>query len=336
MPLLLWQDGCRLDDLAHYFETLVEFSHVLSEVGLGNIGEEEWAPLAHRFIGPLSARGLFQTPSSAAVGAVRCILDALGNLGLIHYHFTSGPASRDHDNPDLNALLDNAGHTLRQLGIQEHLFLEPARADYQFIMERRDSTGALTDPSFFSRPLWPRTGAHLKHVGVPTAFTLVIQDPWVQSLHNVGLSDFAASYLDLMEGMKLDQKRTAEPGSVTTGSVTIKLGQGAVFNGPLAIGHNINASLQTASDAQTQDLRDSLNTLVRQVSSLLSQIDSTQQDDVSSQLQAFVSEATSDSPNKWTLKASSAGLLAAAKEIGPVTESITTAVDKVMSLLGLK
>ena len=334
MPLLVWKKDSRLHDVAQYFESLIEFSYVLRDAGLGNLGEGKWAPLARNFVGRLKARGLFRNGSSAVAAAVPYVVDALGALGTIQYSFRPELSSYYRENPDVDALLGHAGYAMGQLGLGEKLIFEPAAADHEFIMARRSEVGALVDPSFFAEPLWPRSGAHLKHIGVPFAFTVAVQDPWLESLRGAGLDGLVRSYLDLMEGMHVKQE-DSNPRSVTPGSVTITLGKGAVFNGPVAIGQNITASLQIASEAQNDQLRESLDLLVRQMGDILSNMKSeSQQDEVSNQLQAFVSEATKENPNKWTLSASAAAFLAVTKQIGPVTESITNAVDKVLSYLG--
>ena len=333
LPLLKPVDDCRIEDLLQYFENLLGFSHVLSDVSLGNLSATERRSFAHQYSERLSARGLFQSSRSSTADAIHCIIDALGELGTIRYQFTSSPTPLQRNNPDVAAVLNGVGHSLKQIGLQENLLLEPVGADYQYIMEQRASTGIFVSPSFFARPLWFLANRNLKNTGVPTRFLIDVQEPWLDFLDNSGLQSVANGYLNLIEGVQLNQSKKAESGSVTTGSISINLGEGSTFNGPLSIGHSIEASLQSVSDAKTEDLRESLDILVRQVNDLLAELETHKQEDVSSQLQAFVREATNEKPNKRTLMTGAASLLTAAKDFGPIAKSIGEVVDKIMTLL---
>jgi hypothetical protein len=97
--------------------------------------------------------------------------------------------------------------------------------------------------------------------------------------------------------------------------------------------NNTIKMMPIATTAESE-LRAKLEATVTQVSKLIELMnDDMHKNDVSTQLKAFVNEATKQEPGKWALDISSQGLLEAAKTVASLTAPITTAVEAVLALL---
>lgn len=116
--------------------------------------------------------------------------------------------------------------------------------------------------------------------------------------------------------------------------VTINLGDGATFTGPLSVGENIRVSYEAVSGIKESSIRELLEETVKQVSALIE--DTTSEDrknEISTQLKAFVTEAKSDKPSKWMLDVSSKGLIEAAQTVAALATPVTSAVQAVLRLI---
>lgn len=117
-------------------------------------------------------------------------------------------------------------------------------------------------------------------------------------------------------------------------NVTLNFGDGASFTGPLAVGENIRVSYNAVADIEEQDIRDSLQEVVKQVSDLAQAIELEDlKNDVSEQLKAFVTEAKKEKPSRWMLDISSKGLLEAAKTVASLTDPVSKAVKAVLEMI---
>lgn len=335
MPLLVWKDECEWADLKEYLSSFFDFTYVLFDVGLGRVSKDERMERGRIFHRRLDGSRLFRKKSFPAADGARLATDALGEPGKADFLRAPRGSQRDSMNPDVQAVVGNAASTLSNFGVNGEMIEIPARLDCEFIVERRHRTGVHVGTSFFARPLWPIRGSSQQVSGMPYPFLRFVEERWLESLEEVGLSGAAASYLGCLEGIHMhekDQAPEAEEGS----TVTINLGPGAVFSGPVAVGKENTASLRRTSGVEDAALRKSLETLVLEVNELLSAIDSDRRKHrLSGQLNAFVAEARKDTPSQSRLKTSAQGLLAAVKEAGPIVKSVETLVRTVLKLLGV-
>ena len=116
--------------------------------------------------------------------------------------------------------------------------------------------------------------------------------------------------------------------------VTLNLGPGASFTGPLAVGQTISQTYNAAARVDEPDLRQKLETVVVEVGKLIELLDSDEnKTDVSEQLATFVEQAKKEKPSKRLLELTADGMLDAAKTIAAMMDPVSTAVKAVLNLV---
>lgn len=337
VPLLEISANARPSDVGRYFTTLFEFTHLLAEIGLGNIPLIAARKEGRPFHTELNKYGsLISERSTPAADAIMCVTDALGNLGLIRYFERPWLSERDRANPDVEMLVAQGAFTLSQIGIVEDVFVHPTSTDAGFIFDQRLETEPYLSPAFFGRNLWPLPGLDSPDRAMPYAFEHIVLEDWCESIRVIGLSGVVASYNGFLHGMNLVQRN--RPGNLqektVINNVTINLGNGSTFTGPISVGENIRVSYGAASSTAEQQLRQQLEVVVGLVSKLTELVDTVdEKNDVSVQLKSFVEEAKKERPSKWMLDISSKGLLDAAKTVAELAAPVTTAVNAVLQLV---
>lgn len=343
IPLLQLSNNAASNDVANYFDSLFDLTYLLAEVALGNQSVEVAKKKGQSFDSALNPNRLFSDKSVPAANAIRCVIDALGDLGQIRYFPRPGLSKRDQLNPGVVMLIYEAAQTLSMIGMLEQVFVHPANVDAKFIFDHKADTEPFLTTSFFSRALWPLPGLYAPDQGMPHAFESVIMEEWRQSLRNLHLSGVIASYDGLLQGMHLVQKNHSAALSekpVINNNVTINVGNGSSFTGPVVVGENIRVAYDAAASVSKDELRNRLEELVGLVSKLTEAAnlgdrkkDTLDQKDVSDQLKSFVDEAKKEKPSRWMLDISSKELLEAAKTVASMAEPITTAVKAVLDLV---
>lgn len=120
-------------------------------------------------------------------------------------------------------------------------------------------------------------------------------------------------------------------------TVTVTLGPGATFVGPVSAGENIRVSYQSASGVSKDELRLKLEELIRQVGSLTEIVESDEsKNDISAQLAVLVGEVKKEKPSRAVLNSAASFLLEAAKTVASLAAPITTAVEAVLKLIAPK
>jgi hypothetical protein len=337
VPLLQITDDARANDVEPYFASLFDLTYLLAEIGLGNQPLDGAKQKGRAFHAALNNyRTLISEKSVPAADAILCVTDALGDLGLIRYFASPGLIERDQSNPDVGMLVAQGAYTLSKIGMYEEVFEHPTNVDAEFIFNQKPDTEPFLAPAFFSRALWPLPGLYSPEQAMPHAFESVILEDWFASLRNIGLSGIVASYSGFLHGINLVQKNRLVRGQEKTviNNVTINLGNGATFTGPVSVGENIRVSYGAAASTSGEELRQRLEEVVGLVSKLTEAIDSTDgKNDVSVQLKSFVEEAKKEEPSKWMLDISSKGLLEAAKTVAEMAAPVATAVKAVLALI---
>jgi nucleoside phosphorylase len=200
-PLLVIREGTRRADVDAYFSSLLDLSHTLTAVALGNIPMDDAATVGKKLNAQLRHATLFKEESQPAANAVLCVTDALGDLQLIRYNFAPGLPARDRENPDVDSLIAAGAWTLSKLGMMATVFKEPPQVDCHFILEHRKGADVYLSPTFFSRPLWPTVEHPKSNDGMPFALTRIIFEDWKQSLYSLDLRGIVASYEGCLEGI---------------------------------------------------------------------------------------------------------------------------------------
>jgi hypothetical protein len=337
VPLLQISEDAQPKDVQAYFTCLFDLTYLLAEIGLGNQPLDSTRQKGKAFHSALNKYGtLISEKSTPAADAILCVTDALGELGLIRYFPRPELSERDQANPDVGMLVAQSGYTLSKIGMLEEVFAHPAHVDAEFIFNHKSETEPFLPPAFFSRYLWPLPGLYSADQAMPYAFESVIMEDWRESITNLGLGGIVASYNGFLHGMNLVQNN--RPGraqeKTVINNVTINLGNGSTFTGPVSVGENIRVSYSAATSASGDQLRQRLEEVVGLVSKLTEAIDSVdKKNDVSVQLKSFVEEAKKDKPSKWMLDISSNGLLEAAKTVAEMAAPVTTAVKAVLELI---
>ncbi len=337
VPLLQISSDARPSHVGLYFSRLFELTHLLAEIGLGNIPLIAARKEGRSFHDDLCKyASLISDRSAPAADAITCVTDALGNLGLVRYFEAPGLSERDRANPDVGMLVAQGAFTLSRIGMIEDVFVHPTTIDAGFIFDHKLETEPYLAPAFFSRELWPLPGLDSPDRAMPYAFEHIILEDWCKSIRELGLSGVVASYSGLFHGMNLvQQNRTGKLQEKTViNNVTINLGNGSTFTGPISVGENIRVSYGAAASTTEQQLRQQLEAVVGLVSKLTESMDTVdKKNDVSVQLKSFVEEAKKEKPSKWMLDISSKGLLDAAKTVAELAAPVTTAVKAVLQLV---
>jgi hypothetical protein len=337
VPLLQPSDDARPTDVATYFNKLFELTYLLAEIGLGNLTLDAARQEGKALHSELNKYGtLISQKSIPAADAILCVTDALGDLGLIRYFARPGLSERDQSNPDVGMLVAQGAHTLSKIGMVEDVFVHPTNIDAEFIFNHKPETEPFLAPAFFSRDLWPLPGLYSADQAMPYAFESVLLEGWRDSIREMGFGGVVASYNGFLHGMNLVQanRPMRHQEKTVINNVTINLGNGSTFTGPVSVGENIRVSYSAAASVAEDQLRHKLGEVVGLVSKLTEAIDSIDgKNDVSVQLKSFVEEAKKEKPSKWMLDISSKGLIEAAKTVAEMAAPVTTAVRAVLELV---
>ncbi len=157
-PLLIPKEKSHSGEIGNYFSILIDLTHLLIDVSLGNKFLQDVRPQGREFHTALNLSRLFLDKSVPAAEAIMCVTDALGDLELIQYLTPPGLSKHDQRNPDLHMLLANSSFTLSKIGLKEEVFLAPASTDCSYVFSHRSETEPFVSSAFFSRDLWPLPG----------------------------------------------------------------------------------------------------------------------------------------------------------------------------------
>ena len=132
----------------------------------------------------------------------------------------------------------------------------------------------------------------------------------------------------------LNPRKHAAAKPTVQSNVTINLGPGASFTGPVAAGQSISQSFSFANATPNEELRKQLQALVVLVGRLVEAIpDEDGKKEVAAQLSVLVEQAKKDHPSKRLLKVTGEGLIEAAKTIANMAGPVTAAVKAVLDML---
>lgn len=325
MPLLTVRDdgfqSKSIHNLQVYLTSYLEFSFQLAEFALGNVDPERARVSAREYYERLADPDVFEKKSELALDGPLIVADALGETNLFRFYEQPSLPERDRRNPHLFTLVANGAHTLSRIGMLPEIFVDAAEYDCGQLVQNGSSD---VGPKFFNRPLWYDPPYALKHV---------IIDDWLTKLQQNGLGGLAQSYRSLQDGIHLKGSQRSEAAVPTT--VTIHLGNGASWIGPLAVGQNIQQTVEAVKEVGQDELAERLNKLVKVASDLIKTLETEQQQlDASAQLKAFVEEAKKPQPSKWMLETSKDGLLKSATAVSSMVGAVAAAIKGVLALVG--
>jgi hypothetical protein len=339
IPLLQPEPGSTAYELGDYFDHLLTLVYTLCDVALGNVTHDDCKSEARQLHAALSRSTLFSRKSLHAAESVLCVTDALADLGLIRYIVNPGLPKRDQANPDLVMLVAQGGRALSEIGMYAEVFEHPAAVDCQFALQISREAHPFLGAKFYTRALWPLPGLYEVNTGMLPGFKLGVLEPWLEEIRRLRLGGLASSYESLLDGMLIHQRNSVEPPesrTVVTNNVTINLGDGASFTGPMAVGQSIQIAYSLAQETKDQELNARLRELVIAVGGLVEGLKAEdQKNDVSAQLRAFVEESKKPAPSKRMLHFTATGLIDAAKGIATFAVPVASAVEAVLKLIGL-
>ncbi len=335
-PLLMPRSTSSRTRGIDYFQSLFDLVHLLCDVALGNVTLEDAKGKGRAFDQALHAADQFEEKSIRMVYAVLLATDALGDLGSVRYFENPGGPSHNLENPDAQMIMAESAEVVSSFGMKRETLYEPAQLDLEAITKERDETGPYVTPEFFARRLWPNEKAFsLKHEGMLAVFEVLLDD-WENRLHEQHLSGVVTNYESYLNGMQLIQaqslKRKVEA-RVVQNTVTINLGNGASFTGPVTLADTVQDSLNAAGPGESE-LEVKLRKFIQQVSPLIENLkDPQQKSEVSNTLKSFIDESKAPSPDKSKLQ-DYAGIImkraiSAAEFITPVAESIAAVLKLV-------
>lgn len=122
---------------------------------------------------------------------------------------------------------------------------------------------------------------------------------------------------------------------IVINNVTVTLGQGATFSGPLVVGRNMIIAYTQAADAKNNALGEILGELVKVVSQLAESVGGDEQYKISENLKAFVSQASNPRPVENLLRSSADSLIKAAQLVSQFIVPVSNSISSVMKLLGM-
>lgn len=332
-PLIYLKED-KKDEVEPYFSMLFSFSRLLAELGMGSLSVESAKQQVIKFDSLLGRTDLFIKESMIAAMAISCVSDALADQK-VEYLPTPGLAAEDLSNPDTSILVSHTAICLDDRGVSEDFIWHAVGLDCDFIFSRRPATESLVGANFFSRPLWPTPGLFIKDDGVPPAMKYALLPGWTAWLDGLGLSGIKVSFNACLQGMNLPQKKIRKEAWIVNNNVTITLGAGASWVGPVAAGENIRISYQEAGSTDSTTFREALEEVTVQVAKLTEKLESEDAKiDTSAQLAALVQEAKKEKPSQSMLKMTSNGLLETAKLVASMTGPVTMAVKAVLEHVG--
>ncbi|WP_420386598.1 hypothetical protein [Roseivirga sp.] len=332
-PLFVLKDEVNPADVNEYYLNLFDLTHLLIQVGIGNKSLEEVKERAEELNKYFHLNKIFADKSYLAVEAIYLITDALSQSNRIRYYPLPGLPVHDQVNPDLVMSISTVSHAITKFNLTKETLIEPADLDCYYVLKNCDSD--YLNSEFFARKLWPDNGSPTGDTGMPFPFQILILENWKNDLRSLGLTGTVKSYEGLIYGIKVRSERQLENKNSNTviNNVTINLGDGSTFTGPVSVGENIQVSYNAAASTSEEDLKVKLETLVHNVSGLIEQLPTEKEkSNVSTQLKAFVEESKKESPNEWLIKVSADGLIEAAQKLASFTEPVTSIVKEIMGL----
>lgn len=117
--------------------------------------------------------------------------------------------------------------------------------------------------------------------------------------------------------------------------ISVTIGSGNNFYGPITVAKNIENSFNTAGTASNVEIKEALQKLTESITDLCKKVDTEEQETVSRKLNMLTEEAVAKNPDKSILKVTGEGLIDAAKTVAGLVGPVTTAVKGVLSLLGI-
>lgn len=335
-PLFKFKDEIEPNEIGEFYDKLFDFSHLLFDVGLGNTLTKDainQATKFHTFFSNFSNK--IRPKNRTTLEPILLTTDALGQLNLVHFFEKPGLANNDKGLADLDMSITMAGVALSKYGLKNSLITDSVENDCKFIFDNNKDTKYL-DVDFFKLKLWSQNESVLtEDTGMNFAFERVIVEDWKDYLSENGLNGVFSSYQNRIYGLNLKKNNQTNSNSKTViNNVTINLGEGATFTGPVSIGENIKSSFSVASKLEKEELKTNLQELIKQVGELIEQIPSDEEKKiVSEQLKSLVEEAEKDKPNKWLIDVSSKGILDASKTFVDLVSPISTIVKNIISII---
>jgi hypothetical protein len=335
-PLLRFKSDTSSDEIASFFNTLFEFCHALFDVSLGNLPKEDiqekaksWETFFHSY------SSKFQPKSRVGLEPIMIILDAAKGNSQIIYFEKPGLASIDRNFPDIEMSVVMAGMAILEQGLKETVIFETVEHDCDFIAQNNTDIQYL-EVNFFKRNLWTSETAIFSEIGMDYALENVIFKEWKSELAERGLTGVIASYEKRLRELHLKKIHQNDSNTNTViNNVTITLGDGATFTGPVNVGENIQSSFNIVKKSSKKDVKEDLEELIILVGKLIEQIPSdAEKEQVSQQLKSFVEEANKDKPNGWLVKASSGGILESAKTFVNIISPISTIIKNIIGIIG--
>ncbi|GGZ72496.1 hypothetical protein [Algibacter mikhailovii] len=335
-PLYKFKKEVEYNDIELFYDKLFDFTHLLFDVALGNVLIEnalEEAKESHEFFMGYSNKII--SKNRPTLEPVLLTIDALGQLNLVDFFEKPGLANKDKGLADLDMSIAMAALAISQYGLGDSLIYDSVENDCKFIFDNNKDVQFL-DADFFKQKLWILNESVLtEDTGMNFVFEKIILEDWKNGLFEMRLEGIFSSYQNRIYGLNLIKKNKSNLNSKTViNNVTINLGEGATFTGPVSVGENIKSSFTIASKLETEELKTNLQELIKQVGKLIESIDSQEEKEaVSEQLKTLVEEANKDKPSKWLIEVSSKGILKASKAFVDLVSPISTIVKNVLSII---
>ncbi len=335
-PLFKFKNEIKSNEIGMFYDKLFDFSHLLFDVGLGNISTKNATNQAKEFYTIFSNySSKIYSKNRAALEPILLTAEALGQLNLVIFYEKPGLASKDKNLDDLDMSIAMAGVALSEHGLKNSLMIEAVESDCKFIFDNNKDITYL-DVDFFKLKLWNQNESVLtEDTGMSFPFEKVIVNNWKNQLLENGLSGVFSSYQNRIYGLNLKKNNQPNSNSKTViNNVTINLGEGATFTGPVSVGENIKSSFSVVNKLEKKKLKTNLHELIKQVGRLIEEIPSNEEKEiVSEQLKSLVEEAKKDKPNKWLINVSSKGILEASKTFVDLVSPISTIIKNVISII---
>lgn len=139
---------------------------------------------------------------------------------------------------------------------------------------------------------------------------------------------------DARVAIAINPEKIAAMPPIVQSNVTINLGPGASFSGPLAIGQTIAQTFSSATSTQDEHLRNTLQELVVLVGKVIEKLPAEKKSEVTEDLSVFVEQAKKKERSDKALKITGEGLVEAAKAVANLAEPVVDSVRTILHLLG--
>ena len=124
--------------------------------------------------------------------------------------------------------------------------------------------------------------------------------------------------------------------SNVTNNVSINVGSGSTWTGPVVVGDNINFAHGASAKATSSDMRGALDSLVTVSTKLIERLpDDRAKLKVSSALKEVTELATKPKPDKRAVEISAKGIVEAANTVADIASPVAKAVKAVLALLSV-